>query len=957
MKPIAHMIPAALLLLAGCNKPPSAPTIHIGPYDPTTTDDLMAYIDAEASDPNRNDVITYSYTWYQDGTLRSDLTTDTVPADETTKAEAWRVIVLPNDGKEDGQAAEDEVWVVNTPPVVEVSLEPVEPLTTEDVVATPTASDDDEDTVAFTYAWTVDSAATEYSGETLPAYATTKGEVWEVTVTPTDDEEEGDAVTASVSIDNSLPVVSSVTIAPDPASEADTIEATVEASDDDGDELTYSYAWSVDGTVVQESEEATLTGELFDKHQEVLVTVTPSDGKVDGEPTDSNTITISNTPPTISSVDLNPTEVYETTTVTCVPSGWADDDGDAETYTYAWTVNGADAGVTIDTLDGASFDKGDEVACTATPCDDDECGDPVASGATTVLNTAPTLASATLSTTSPQEGDTITVALGTASDDDGDTVTFGYVWYVDGTAVANADSLTGTDFDKGDSIYVVVTPHDGEEDGAPVTSDTATAINTAPAIASVSLSPSDCYTDDTLEVSVSSSDADEDTLSFTYAWYVEGTSVGAAESTLEGALHFDKGQEVYVEVTPNDGDVDGAVGTASMVTILNSPPTAPDVSIEPEEPTEGEDDLVCVIDTDSTDADEDTVTYTFAWTVDGAAYTGGTATYETGDTVPVSDIAAEEVWTCSVAPNDGDEDGEAGEVSVVIEADCTTGELSIHEGMSMICVEAGSFTMGSPSTEVGHQSNESEHTVTLTRNYYIGVYEVTQDEFQDFMGYATSYFTSCGGGCPVEHVSWYEAAAFANAVSTEAGLAGCYSCTGSEESIICDLDSAYATPYDCEGYRLPTEAEWEYAARAGTTSALSSGGDLLSADSDGDGTDDQYDCSGNIPLDNGTYVDDIGIYCGNTSSTTQEVGLLEPNPWGLYDVHGNLYEWTYDPWDGADYTGHETDPCGSFAGSRRPLRGGYWDSYAGDLRSAKRAHSYPDNDSYWMGFRLARTAD
>ncbi len=670
MKPYALIGPFVVLLAAGCNKPPSAPIIHVGPTSPTTTDDLVVYIDVEASDPNPRDLITYTYAWYQDGTLRGDLTTDTVPASETTKSESWRVVVIPNDGHVDGRAAEDEVWVVNTPPIAEVSLAPEAPLTTEDVVATITTTDDDEDTVTLTYVWTMDGEETEYDEETLPGDATTKGEVWEVTATPNDGEEDGDQVTASVSIENSLPVISYVTIAPDPTYEADTIEATVDAGDDDDDELSYTYAWSVDGTVVQESEVATLTGELFDKHQEVFVTVTASDSWVDGEPVSSGSVTISNTVPSISGVDLDPTDLYEASTVTCVPSGWADDDGDAETYAFAWAVNGADAGVAADTLDGGSFDKGDELACTATPCDDDECGDALASEAAMVLNTAPTLASATLSTSSPQEGDTITVSLGTVSDDDGDTVSYGYAWYAGGVEVGTTAAVTGAVFDKGDDIYVIVTPNDGDVDGASVTSDTATAVNTVPVITSVSLSVSECYTDDTLTASVSSSDADGDTVSFTYTWYVDGGIVGVTGSALDGSLYFDKGDEVYVVATPNDGESDGLPATSMMTTVLNTAPEAPVVFIEPDEPIEGENDLVCVVGDESTDTDGDTVTYTFTWSVDGAAFLGATTTVEVGDTIQMSDTTAGEIWACFVTPNDGDEDGADANVEVEVLPAC-----------------------------------------------------------------------------------------------------------------------------------------------------------------------------------------------------------------------------------------------------------------------------------------------
>jgi formylglycine-generating enzyme required for sulfatase activity len=287
-------------------------------------------------------------------------------------------------------------------------------------------------------------------------------------------------------------------------------------------------------------------------------------------------------------------------------------------------------------------------------------------------------------------------------------------------------------------------------------------------------------------------------------------------------------------------------------------------------------------------------------------------------------------------------------------------EGAICEGNAWVDIAAGSFTMGSPDSEVGRESNfvdETQHEVTLTRDFRMTATAVTQDEFQIIMKYNPSQFSGCAD-CPVEGINFYEALAFANLASQAAGLPSCYQL----DDIVCGDDSAgsaptycrdneyissatvtltAATPYDCAGYRLPTEAEREWATRAGTTTAFSDSGGIDEA---------HIDCA--TPF----HLTDIAWYCGNGGGTTHPVALKAANPWGLYDLHGNAHEWTWDWYD--DYpTGSVTDPTGPADGSQRTYRGGAWGDSARYSRSATRSQMepnfrYPGN----LGMRLARTA-
>ncbi len=447
-------LPLALVALYGCNSAPSAPDVSIGPVGARTDDDLVAVV--EGSDDQEGDEVTFAYAWKQDGLPRNDLTTDTVPASETVKGEVWEVSVTPNDGELDGEPGTATATVLNTPPVVTVAFAPEAPATDDDLVAVPAALDADGDAVSVTYTWTVDGTPADYTFDTVPADATTHGERWAVTVTPADDEEAGEPVVAEVEIANSAPVMLAVTITPEAPYADEDVVALVEAADADGDTVTYT--WFVDGDEVQAGANDTLPGGSFAKHQRIGVEVVPNDGAVDGAAMSSADAVVINRPPVAGSAAISPNPAYEASTLSCTGAGFTDIDGDTESWTYAWAVDGADTGVATATLDGSCFSKGSAVSCSATPFDGEDAGVAVASAALTIANTPPVLASADLSTLAPTENDTITVTLGAATDDDGDAVSYGYDWYVDGALASTSSTLPANRFARGDSIYVVVTP-------------------------------------------------------------------------------------------------------------------------------------------------------------------------------------------------------------------------------------------------------------------------------------------------------------------------------------------------------------------------------------------------------------------------------------------------------------------------------------------------------------------
>jgi formylglycine-generating enzyme required for sulfatase activity len=243
-------------------------------------------------------------------------------------------------------------------------------------------------------------------------------------------------------------------------------------------------------------------------------------------------------------------------------------------------------------------------------------------------------------------------------------------------------------------------------------------------------------------------------------------------------------------------------------------------------------------------------------------------------------------------------------------------EMKNSIGIELIKIPSGSFTMGSPTSEENRDNNEGpQRKITVNYEFYIGKYEITQEEYEKVMGNNPSHFRNCPL-CPVEQVSWNNAKDFIQKLNSR---------------------------NDNYVYRLPSEAEWEYAARAGTTTAFAFGNNLSS---------DLANFDGNYPHDKS----EKGKYVGKPV----KVGSYEPNAWGLHDMHGNVLEWCEDIYSTSyNFSALPTNGSPNLKvgnAELRVLRGGSWSSSRDKLRSASRAKNAPYSINYVTGFRVAARA-
>jgi cysteine-rich repeat protein len=600
-----------------------------------------------------------------------------------------------------------------------VTLTPASPRRTDTITAAVSdVTDPDGDAVSLRYSWYRNGVPIAgASGATLAAPLFGRGDRISVAVEPFDGRAYGTArFSGEVAVLNTPPSLAGVTLTPTSPRAGDTLTATPgEAGDADGDTVVLRYTWYRDGQVVAGRTGATLPAGEFAKGQRLFVSAEPFDGFESGIAQGSGDVTVRNAPPVFDGVTLSPAAPRRTDTLTAIPTGLADADGDAAAFRFTWFRDGIVlAGESGGTLPPGCCVKGQQITVSAEPFDGDEAGPAKSSPSVTVLNTPPLLTDAALSPASATTATTLTAVPGTATDADGDVVTLTYRWMVDGVSIPGqtTSTLAPAFFTAGRRVAATLTPSDGESDGPAVTTPDILiggggqgggeqgGGGSAPVVSSVTIAPvggGAVVHASVIDASVIATDPDGDPVTLTYQWRL--TRGGATRTVGGNSARLDPGVLAHNDllrllVTPSDGTRTGPLVASNLLIVDNTPPTRPTVTLSAASPKTS-DDLSCTA-ADSTDSDGEAVTYTFVWRRNGIAF-GAVTQAGNVSTVAGGSAVAGAVFECAATPSDGASNGPAsptvsatyvgcGDGIVQAWEECEDGNTSARDGCSPTCM-------------------------------------------------------------------------------------------------------------------------------------------------------------------------------------------------------------------------------------------------------------------------------
>ncbi len=549
--------------------------------------------------------------------------------------------------------------------------------------------------------------------------------------------------------------------------------------------------------------------------------------------------------------------------------------------------------------------------------------------------------------------DLIAVPVG-ASDIDNDTLTYIYEWSKNGVLQPNStDTIPLTELNVGDTWTATITSDDGYDVGGSGTGNI-TVSNTEPTFSTgISLSNSTPEAGDTIACTAEAFDVDDGTLNVSYTWNLNGAQISTNDTlTIPLTAVVNDLYTCTVEATDANGTT---ISDSQSVNVANTPPevTEPIISSN-----HGQFFVSSTLTCTSTVIDpNESLSSSHTWIINGSVL-------QTGSTI---DLAAYTIFPgdtvfCQADTVDAEGATATSTNSVTLCAFSTCDE-SVHLnngiGIDFVTIPQGNFMMGSSPNEPGRDADENQFPVELTNEYSVSTTEISQEMYEALMGniWTAGQNTLSGEGPthPVAYLSWHMAADYTNALtqhynqSNGTSLSNCYSCMDSGTSSASCI--TLGNPYQCTGFRLPTEAEWEYAAKAGSTSTFwttSGGGNLPNAHMDS--------CTIGWSLDDGSPLGDYAWYCGrNIVDESKAIGQNLANGFNLYDMHGNVWEWCHDGYSAYYPTTATTNYVQVSPGAGRVLRGGSWQDTPQELRIGNRNSQPPLYRMANVGLRVVRS--
>lgn len=665
------------------NTPPTEPGIALTPDAPLTTMALDVRVSRPSVDAD-GDAVTYRTLWLKDNKAqRWPLDTTHVDPRDTTKNEIWQVIMLAFDGEEEGARSVAQVSIRNTPPgAPALGFAPLTPRIDDPVqisIQAP-AHDDDGDALTYRYRYWVNDAPLQLAedGNRLPPRVLRKHQKVRVQAISIDDEGSGGDASVQFVVDNTPPPAPTLGIWPPGPRTRDDLRLVTQLQpvDADGDRIMLRHQWRVDGKPVEFPD--VVPASATRKGQRWQVEGTPFDGEAVGPVSQIETVVL-NTPPVAPVMVLDHYALYTDETVApqvFVPAT-DDDDGDVPQLRYSWQRNGqalAELPASTASLDPRDTTKGERWTLTVTPFDGEAEGKPTHIPFS-IINSPPGAPEIALSQHAPTVADVTTVSITKpAADRDDDKLVYHYRWYRDGVWQErwplDQNSLQPGQARRDEHWRVDVRAFDGEAEGAPTLSELVIG-NHAPAAPQVRVEPIPAHVTDDLRCAILApgSDLDGDALHPRTQWWVDGQPFelpNDANRVPHALLHA--GQRWECATAMHDGSLQSVWARSAVVTVDNTPPTAPGVVILPAMPQK-RDDLVCGVQTPASDVDTDAVSYRFAWQVDGKPWSPATEPNQVPvpQRVPRSAIARGQNWECIVTPFDGKVEGPPGRAVATVQ--------------------------------------------------------------------------------------------------------------------------------------------------------------------------------------------------------------------------------------------------------------------------------------------------